>query len=225
MNWPVILAFTKPVLAFAGDAAWPVAAIAIAFRFKEPIAGIIGRVRRVSGFGVEAEIPPNANQIAGNSAPDAGILSTTTGELSVPPLPPADQLLDPVEQRLRTMLDAEPLNDNQKLRWAIRVAIIWQVLAWHERTYRQIYGSQIAFLKHLNVVGRITRSAAYEFFQNSRAQVELPHYNAERWLQYLLDDERVASVEGPGDQLELTIGGRAFLTWMAGNGVIETKPF
>jgi hypothetical protein len=226
MNWPTILAFTKVALEFAGDAAWPIATGFVALQFKEPITSAIDRLRKVAGFGAEAEISPRSAQIGESTGLEASPLPTLGGPLTVSPEPPVDPLLSPAQDRLVQSLQAEALNETQRLAWAARTAVIWQALHWHEKTYRLIYGSQILFLRHLNVVGSMTVMDARAFFDVNKTQgIDAPAYNAADWLRFLVDDERVVLSGATSSTVEISLGGRAFLTWMATNGVSEFRPY
>ncbi|MDY7525355.1 hypothetical protein [Sphingomonas sp. 10B4] len=120
INWPIVLAFTKALLGFAGAASWPGAAAIIAFQFREPITGAIERARRLSAFGVEADLPANP-QLAGvgdDHVPPAVEISAS--QLSVSPQPPFDVVLSPKDDWVRSFIEKEPLTVEQKYAWAVR---------------------------------------------------------------------------------------------------------
>lgn len=224
IDWPVTLEFTKAVFAFAGEAAWPTAAAVIALKFKAPITAAIERARRVSAFGVEAELPAPAQGENVAGGPPA-LPSSVPKILTVSPLPPADVLLEPVDRFFRHHLEMEDLTPEQRLAWAIRLASIQAMLARHERNYRVIYGSQIAFLKQLNLVETMSVRDAEAFFLAHRAPlVDSPTYTFEAWLRFLRAQEDV-HVDDAAGTVEITPAGRAFLIWMAANSASEFKPY
>ena len=132
-----VLAFTKPTLQFLGAAAWPVAAAYIASRFREPISDAIKRANRLTAFGAAVDLPPLPQQSA---TTDNSQVSLSQDGLSVSPEPPADTLLAPSEANLMATIGKEPINVEQKFRWAIRVAAMNWMLARHGEHYRLIYG-------------------------------------------------------------------------------------
>lgn len=225
VDWPVTLAFSKALLAFAGAASWPAAAAFIALNFKEPLSGAIARAKKVSVFGVEAELP---TQVANQA--DAGLKTIPGAEgkrLSVSPTPPFDEVLSPKDAIVRAMIEEQPLSPEDKYAWAIRVAAGYATTADNERAYRLIYGSQIKLMKHINVVQSIPISAAPSFFEENRDRsVNSPVYNYEAWLGFLTNGGLVEKADSsPESVLRLTANGRNFLLWMVAQRAPEEKPF
>lgn len=225
MDAATILAFAKQGVALLGAVAWPIAALAIAGRFKEPISSLLARAQKVSAFGVEAHLPLQ-NQSAGSatSNPEAGLSSPK--QLTVSPYPPAEPLLATFERNLEDHLDGEDLTPEQKRAWLIRIAGTWWLAARHEVHYRLIYGSQIRFLKYLNLVQKIRYADARNFFEIDAGPKEDPRITFEAWLGFLMDaDDVVVTGDSPDDKT-VTIQplGRAFLAWMVSVAVVELKP-
>lgn len=225
VDWPITLAFTKAFLNFAGAASWPAAAAGIAIAFKEPLSGAIGRAKRVSVFGVEADLP---TQVTAQKDASIGALEHTSIEqLSVTPLPLEDEVLTPLDSAVRELIEKEPLNPEQKYAWAIRLAANFANTANNERIYRLAYGSQLKLLRQLNLVISMPLTLARDFFEQEKDRsVTLLNYNFEAWIGFLREMQVASIIEVSGDRhVQLTAKGRNFLLWMVQQRAVEEKPY
>lgn len=224
-DWPLVLALTKLATGFAASISWPVAAGAIAYTFRKPISSAIGKARSVSAFGVSVDLPVQPQDL--DKLGPSGLAPTVAArELSVTPIPPSDETLDPIDAYLSGLLEKEPLDDRQRYQWAIRLASAQALTAEYERVYRLSYGSQLRFLKQLNVSGRTTLAYAMQFFAtHSAPDFEDATYTFEPWLNFLTRSLFVNELNEAGATfLELTARGRGFLTWMIAHRASEDKP-
>lgn len=216
VDWPTLLAFTKVGADALSAVAWPSAALGIALLFRKAIRGVIGRANKVSVWGAEVELPALGQPTDGGSS---GRILTVT------PIPPHDPLLLPAEIRFREAVDEQALSVEQKLAWAIRLAAMFQMLARHEQHYRWIFGSQIAFLKQLNQLVRLTKAQAQAFWKEHAISPQpVPTYTFDNWLAFLTAED--VAVDGEGDEAVLTMTpvGKAFLVWMVQQSAPDAKP-
>jgi hypothetical protein len=224
VDWVTVLAFARPTLSFFGEAAWPISAAFIALRFRQPISEAINRAKRFSAFGAELDMPPPQQQLSADQT-----IAAASASLSVTPEPQHDAVLAPVEAHFFKALENEPLSPEQRYHWAVRVAASQAMLARHEQHYRLIFGSQIAFLKYVNVAGFVSIADAQRFFDEYKAKdLNNPLYHFQNWLNFMMgagnDLEGFVS-ENAVEQVRLTPTGRAFLLWLAAQAAPENKPF
>lgn len=147
---------------------------------------------------------------------------------TVSPEPPFDPVLAPIEQHLLSAIEYEPLKIDQKLKWAVRMAAVQAMLARHEQHYRIIYGSQLAFLRHLNVaIVAPVQNARYFFDTFGTKPPPIPTYTYENWLSFLINTFDIEKYVAPDGQemFRLTPTGKAFLMWATEQSVPDQKPF
>jgi hypothetical protein len=155
------------------------------------------------------------------------------------PVGRTDQQLDPLErpnvsqlvlaQEARIRADLARLHLDEQPEKAINLLIehlaTAQLLHTAEQLYRQIFGSQIAILKHLNLTTAANEERIREFYNDAAAQFPTlyEHYSFSSYLNFL----RARGLIATQDDASYTITsiGRAFLQWMVANGISEAKPF
>jgi hypothetical protein len=133
------------------------------------------------------------------------------------------------EQQARIRSELEKLNllnnTNDLVDILTQHLAIWQLLYAAERTYRIIFGSQIAILKHLNVHGRTTTSKIQEFYEQAKTKFPLVYdkYQFDAYLNFLISSNLV--VAAVGITYVITPLGKEFLQWMIAQGISDVKPF
>ncbi len=108
------------------------------------------------------------------------------------------------------------------------MAAVQAILARHEQHYRIIYGSQFAFLKHLNVsIVAPVQNARFFFDTFGTKPPPMPTYTYENWLAFLINANDIEKyVESDGREMfRLTPVGKAFLIWATEQSVPDHKPF
>jgi len=100
-----------------------------------------------------------------------------------------------------------------------------QVLAWFEKIYNTLFGSQITLLETLNGnrIG-ITYPIASQFFERvkSRYPSELGSWNIDSYLSYLIISNLIIQQD---DKVCITTLGVDFLMWLTKSGYPKTKIF
>jgi hypothetical protein len=142
--------------------AWPIAVVIVALSFKprllSALPSLFHRKLELEGLGFKAKIEQAA---AENPATEK--LSET------PSLDPSPR---PAVNIIETLLRDQLKGIAARKRESVLVRTLAQscLEGGHEFTYNRIFGSQIAELKRLNELGRITVDDAREFFRPSAEQ-------------------------------------------------------
>lgn len=231
-DFPLWLQTTDVVLDAVAASSWPIAVAAVLLVFRKPLTGLLSRMRKLNSFGSEAEFIPleaAASQKAGGATDSTALAVPTTGQ-GILELPPPDLVLDVIDRVTRDILDKHvPGDAERKLAWAIRMRSISEATRIHETNYRLIFGSQIAALKGLNVLGQAQAQEFEPFFRNAASNPDWEQMHRGRtfddWGQFLIDAGYVELVPDTDPlQVRITAFGRQFLTWMTNAQVSEFKP-
>jgi hypothetical protein len=100
-----------------------------------------------------------------------------------------------------------------------------QALHAAEQIYRTIFGSQIAALKIVNLVGPKTRVELEPLYEEARSKFTNVYmdYSFQQWLDYLVSMGLLRTPDNV--EYSLTTDGKEFLKWMTVESVTENKPF
>jgi len=119
-----------------------------------------------------------------------------------------------VENRIRLAAHQNEPNDHES--FYARFIGIGYVAYHHDMTWAYIYKSQVLMLTELNRRGGMMASADARPFYD-RATAEYPsvygNYSFDQWLAFIIG--RVLILRHPSDMLEITVGGRDFLSYLA----------
>ncbi len=228
IDWPIVFQGIKTVLDPVAEASWPIAIGLVAWTFRSPITGVIGRVRQVTGFGGTAEFA--TPEIGSQQSADASKAASLPAITNTSNLPPSDLVYDILDGQLATTLDQHIKGGTDvKLAWAIRSRSISEANRMHETNYRLLFGSQIQALKVLNVSGQSLISDFEKFYSTvaSNPANEMIHKDRtfEQWGDFVANVGYVVAVDGSEPPLvQVTPFGRQFLQWMVIAGVSEFKP-
>lgn len=222
IDWTILRGFAEIIFKFAGDAAWPTSAFGICFLFREAIRKAIGRAKSASAMGASVELAP-AEQEKHMLTSDEVVSGATAQALSGK-LPPPNEYLAPLEEHFRQVLDENGnISSEERESWLVRFASSFTDLWRQEQHYRLIFGSQIAFLNHLNLFGSQDFASVKSFFDlHGESPAPIPAYNFENWLGFMLSNRDIVLADG---RYTLTPLGKRFLVWMKEAGVVEQKPF
>lgn len=229
VDWPIVFEGVKTVLDPLSNASWPIAVGVIAWVFREPVKGMIGRVRQLSGFGGTADFTAS-DAISHRQSAEGSVTASLPALADTNNLPPSDPVFDILDGQLATVLEQHVQGDaNVKLAWAIRQRSVSEANRIHETNYRLIFGSQIHALKTLNVVGIGAVSEFEAFYESVRANPTWEAMHKDRtfdqWGQFLIDAAYVMVVEGSNPSaVQITPFGRQFLQWMVLVAVPDAKP-
>jgi len=116
-----------------------------------------------------------------------------------------------------------PIMDVETGEMLIRQLAASQCVAFFERIYRLIYGSQIQTMDFLNTSGVQDANLIETIFFNTAKGMDETFYrdtNFEQWLSFLLAQSLIAEEAG---NLGITVRGRDFLVWTVNAGLTHTK--
>lgn len=201
---------------------WPLCVFFLAMfgllLFKKEFKGLVGRIRRVSRAGLEADPVPGAAQEA----------------RPITDLSPADQLLRAFDNRLLVEQEASIVKDlehrnivdpAERQRILLRFLAAFQVVAIFEQIYRLIYGSQLRALHALNE--REPQGVPLKFLERyyEFGAIDAPEvyaaYPFDRWFGFLEGRTLVLQREG---MAHITVLGREFLKYLVDAGYSLDKP-
>ena len=108
----------------------------------------------------------------------------------------------------------------------MRQMAVSQVLLRAETTYRLIFGSQIASLKVLNILGEQSSEELLEFYHAAKNLYGEAYgdYSSDQWVIFLINQGLIVQNPETGGY-KITVWARDFLEWIVSAGVQENKPF
>jgi len=219
MTVPNLLLLLEKVLS------WPVVTLITVLLFRKPLLGLLNRLSTLKVgkdlFSLDATLPA----LQSEKSVDTGLNNKTSlvehAKYGESPLVRRREEL--IRQDLQKFqLDANPQEAVNVLVSHLAVA---QLSLYAEHIYRTIFGSQIALLKQLNVVGSLTRDQIEIFYETAKAQFPLLYntYPFEQYLHYLQVFNLIYAQDNK--QYVITDEGKAFLQWIVSVGASEIKPF
>jgi hypothetical protein len=226
------------------------------FVTKKPLVSLVDRIRLVRHGETSLEMGPQAEQqqaqlsevppprgLIKASAIDAPVVHTSSAAI-VESADTASGVGQTTNQRadvLRTVgvsplvIDREAIirrdvdhvpTIEERERLLIRNLAIAQLELAAERTYRVIFGSQLAALQHLNLYGTTPKEKLEELFYVPAAQKfgeVYRTYPADRYFHFMASNGLVTISDG-GD-VTITFAGKALLAWIIHHGLLMNKSF
>lgn len=199
--------------------------------FKPPLTALINRTKvRYAKSGILVEGAAAASQIdqhpitAGLSSP--GISNRSPDERqrleSVMRYGMSPVVQDQIKA-IRNDLENLHLSTGDTIDILIGQLAVAQLLRFAESIYRLIFGSQIAVLNELNQHGPAPKEKLMEHYQAAKAQFPQSYerYPEAQYLAFLEDTKLITQAAG-GDYA-ITVVGKEFLSWMAGQGITPLK--
>jgi hypothetical protein len=123
-----------------------------------------------------------------------------------------------VERRIR--IAAEQNEPNNREAFYMKLIGIGLIANQHDMTWAYIYRNQILMLADLNRRGGIMplndARAYYEQDKENDTQLYANNYSLDQWVGYMVT--RTLIVRHPTDMLEIALGGRDFITFIAHHG-------
>jgi hypothetical protein len=223
---------------------------------RKPLASLVDRVRSVRHGETSLEMGPQAEQqqaqlsevppprgLLRASAIDPSVMNTGGGTVveSTDSASGAGQTPNERASVLRTVglsplvIDRETIirkdvdhlpTIEERERLLIRNLAIAQLELAAERTYRVIFGSQLAALQHLNLYGPTPKEKLERLFYEPAAQKfgeVYRNYPADRYFHFMASNGLITISDG-GD-VAVTVAGKALLEWIIRHGVLMNKPF
>jgi hypothetical protein len=205
---------------------WPLAAvlsivIAIVV-LRAPITRFIDRSNRWKIWPAEIEASDSPHQQLPHKRPPGDLIESALVPYSVVEHPLYSQLDRDVGEALSSKY---PGNSGAQLAQAIRLATTNYTEKLHQANYREIFGSQIDFPKHINIRGVADREDAQPFYDEGAASLPdfYSTYTIDRWIGFLQKAGLTEAVEG-GTQITLTPAGRDFLEYLIRARLPENRP-
>jgi hypothetical protein len=210
----------KAVAELVTPLAWPIAVVIVCLKFKavllDAAPSLFRRKVEFEGFGVKAKIEAAEQQQATAENP------ATEKLLRTPALDPSPRpAVNIVEKALRDEL--KDIETEKREPHLVRSLALTRLERGHEFTYNRIFGSQIAWLKRLNEVGRATVDDARGFFRPYAEQFPqiYTNYGFDGWLNFLKASALIAQHD---NVLEISEFGRDFLMYLTERRLSEIKP-
>jgi hypothetical protein len=176
------------------------------YRYEDQIGRLIERIRSVRALGTEIALDVGP-QVVGSEA--AAEESLADAEI-------IDVLIDDYEQRLQE----RHLQAEEERKELLRHIALTDLQLSYERTYRVIYGSQIAALRALRAAPNgVTRSGLNVLLEQSKATWSfatwLQALPLDTWLGFLFYEELITYPNGVGqDPVKITPKGEGFLDYI-----------
>jgi hypothetical protein len=202
--------------------AWPLAALVFAvffvLVFRVQIAGFLTRVKSVGRHGVSTLAPSGQRSVEQQA--EAPAPTREVQDLMQTFDPPA---LRQLEQAQLADLQRRGLDStSDTTRVLVRHLARTQLFFACEFVYRLIFGSQIALLKNINTMGRMSEADVHQFYRNVASN--FPNiFNAEQpepYLDFLIRQNLIVRQDG---HFLISHFGREFLVWLAQSGAFENK--
>jgi hypothetical protein len=203
---PYILALVEVLRALV----WPSVAAVVAYLYREDLRAVLPRIVRFGATGVELQ-------------PLQG-MEAEPKPASKPTLAASNPIKDPVMFRLdeanRTALQAKPEEEREEVLLAALVAA--QMKGFFATIYANIFGSQIRFLRALNVRS-LTRQEAEHWFADVQRQHDVfANWDLNGYFAFLRSWELV---EEQGGLIGITETGRSFLRFLTDYQMSDERSF
>jgi hypothetical protein len=234
MRW---LEYTKLFVELIKGIAWPVVVAGILWWFRHPILAQLSRVTEVGPTGVklgpptvqEVTPPPSAGTVIASARGEAGgrgeAIASPDAAVGIGQIkgryPP--EVLEPALEAFRRELAKIAKTDAEKIDVLVHVVAGLNIQLSHERTYRQIFGSQIALLHTMQGLLPMSSDQVSSFYDDAaRSYPELyKDIPFEHWLGFLTFSGLITERDG---RYEITDYGRAFLKYLVDSQLPDNKP-
>jgi predicted transcriptional regulator len=204
---------------------WPVMTLVTILLFRKPLLDLLNRLSTLKVgkdlFCIDAPLPT----IQSEKSADTGLESKTSliEQAKYGESPIVHRYEELIQQDLKKLqLDVNP---QEAVNILVRHLALAQLLNRAEVIYRTIFGSQIALLKQLNIIGSMAREQVESFYNIAKAQFSLLYdtYSFDEYLHFLEAFNLIQTNDNK--KYIITDEGKAFLQWMIGVGANEIKPF
>jgi hypothetical protein len=129
------------------------------------------------------------------------------------------------ERLIRSDIERLKIGQAEAVDLLIKHLAVTQLSLRAETVYRTIFGSQIALLKIVNMIGTRTRTQLLEFYEETKIKFPALYcsYTFEQYLHYLTSQGLL--FEQSVGQYVISVAGKEFLKWLAEIGAGENKLF
>lgn len=229
INWPWVFLGFKTILDPLAVASWPIAIGFVFWFLRQPITALIQRIKKVDGFGAQAEFSP-IEQRAEHKPSGSAELFLQKNRVATA-LPPQHDVYDMLDQSARKILQEAVQGDSDlQLQWAIRMRSISEAERIHEANYRIMFGSQLKALKELHLLLQAPASHFFRFYQEAASNPDwklvYETRTFEEWGRFLINIGYVEVVSGTDpEEVRITPLGSHFLIWMTERRIPDFRPF
>lgn len=220
MNWEMYLDATIQSVISLLRPTWPQLVLLLSFiliwKFRTELSSLLSRIVRAGTGGFEFAAPQTPTRpVRGTDLPEERI-----GESAI---------LIAQEEAIKRDLQTNFANksDEERQNLLIKQLAVFQLVAWCEREFRTIFGSQIQMLKQLNLARQtgIPNEQIREMY--SDATKRFPEFYKEgpdfdRYANYLVQTGTVVFTDG---RYYITELGIEFLAWMNKAAIYDDRRF
>jgi hypothetical protein len=232
MRW---LEYSKLFVELIKGIAWPVVVAAILWWFRQPILAQLSRVTEVGPTGVklspppaQVPTPPGSGEVLSGARGEASgrgePIASPDAAVAIGEIKGAYPHLEPVVDDIRRDLARVAKTDDEKIEVLIHAVAARNIQLSLERTYRQIFGSQIALLHTMQGLLPMSSDQIRSFYDDAARNYPEPYkdFPFERWSGFLTSSGLIAERNG---RYEITNYGRAFLKYLLDARLTANKPF
>lgn len=132
--------------------------------------------------------------------------------------------LEPAVEKIKNELRAHTTDKDEHLEIMIHGVASLNIQLAHERTYRNIFGSQVNALVSMNVAGGASEDTLKQIYAQAAAQyVELyKTYSFDAWIAFLVTSGLASRIE---NHYQTTAYGRGFLKYAVDMHLFFPKPY
>jgi hypothetical protein len=195
---------------------WPVAGLIFGlvamFFFRQPLVRLLDRTRRITRTGLEADAPPQDTAIKPSAAEELQRLFDNA-------------LLVQRETQIRSELERLAFRDpSEREKFLIRILAAAAIIQQFERTYAQIWGSQLGALQFLNSLPAGADAQVIRPWYDQAAGRDpqiFQNYSFDQWLGFLQSQQLIIRKE---NMVAITLEGREFLKYLLHQGYPLYRP-
>ncbi len=201
-----------------GSITWPLLLLGGGYYFRNEIKAAFARIKEFGPSGVKLDTPPPTQQATSATAATridfvAGIKQFISPEQ-----------LEPAVEQLKKELRGHTTDKDEQLEIMIYGVASLNIQLAHERTYRNIFGSQVNALVAMNVAGGASEETLKQIYAPAAAQyVEVyKTFSFEAWVTFLVNSGLAVRTE---NNYQTTPYGRGFLKYAVDKHLFFPKPY
>ena len=147
-----------------GSITWPLVLLVGGWYFRKEIKAAFSRIKEVGPAGFKLDSAASTQQaITATTAPKVDFIAGIKQFIS-------PEVLDPAVAQIKTELQAHSLDKDEQLEIMIHGVASLSIQLNHERTYRNIFGSQVNALVMMNAAGGASEEALKQLYEQTAAQ-------------------------------------------------------
>jgi hypothetical protein len=220
-------------MASIGDITWPLLIVGVLYYYHNDIKAALARIKSVGPHGLTLE-PTPTQRVSTATVGDTGIVPSDTGvatlgktaneRINIVKQFISPEQLEPSVQSIKQELVTASRDKDEQIDLLAYVLASTNIQLVHERTYRNIFGSQMQALLSINNPGGATDQAVRKIYDEAAAQNAEVYekISFQQWTDFLLLSGLIART---GDRYELTPYGRGFLKYVVDARLMTPKAY